>query len=205
MFGIPGQDVMVAVTFWTLAFWHVSIVGFPRERPVPRWVWSAAAVTVIAVAVGTAHASLTRLRVPVRAQRAHAPYSYGFAAPAATGDIAGYRRTHLHAVTVLNPPSRWMSVSVRLDDGAASDPIDVRVFTEGETLLKGRLDSSVPLTAVVQLPEEPLHPILEVAARRAGSRMPAFVRGGESPLLMKWEFLEHPPARITGYSHGATS
>ena len=200
LLGMPGQDVMVAVTFWTLAYWHITMVGPPADRAVPAFAWAAAILVPLVAAGGTAGLATTLLRPVARAQRTASPYTYGFSAPESGGSIAGYRSTRMHAVTVLDPTSRWLAVSVRLDDRMAGEPLDVRVWTDGETLLKGRLSDAAPLTAVVELPAQPGRVLLELSARDAASRLPAFVRGEDRRLLFKWEFLDRPPAHFNGYT-----
>jgi O-antigen ligase/polysaccharide polymerase Wzy-like membrane protein len=204
MLGMPGQDVMVVITFWTIAFWHVSLAGRPAAAALSRWTWTAVMVAVVVVAAGTTEVALTRLRVPVRALAEKWPYAYGFSSPESGDDKAGYRRTRSHAVAVLEAPYQWMAVSVRLDH-KGDEPVDVRVWTNGAALLKGRLDGTVPLTAFVQLPNAPARVLLEAASRKAGSRRPFAVRGSESLILVKWEFLERAPAPFNGYPRPISS
>ena len=114
--GVPGQDVTVAITFWTVAFWYVALVEPPAApAPMPRWMSAAAVAVAIVCAAGTAELAMTRLRVPERAMRKTWPYSYGFASAQTVGGEDGYRRSRSHAVAVLDAPSRWLSVSVRAD------------------------------------------------------------------------------------------
>jgi hypothetical protein len=199
MLGVPGQDAMVAVTFWTMAFWYVSLVGKSTgERPTPRWVSVASAALVTAMLVGTAQSAMGALRVPVRATRAMWPYSYGFAAPDATGEHQGYRRTRGHAVAVLDPSDRWLAVTVRLQPGQTA-PVDVRVWANGGTVLKARLTTADPVTTFVPAGDGPARVLLEMAARRADSWRPWFVRSAESLVLVKWEFVGRPPDNFRAY------
>jgi hypothetical protein len=204
MLGMPGQDVMVVVTFWAIAFWHAALVGPPPDRPLSRWTWTAVVAVVALSAAGTAGLAMTRLRVPVRALTATWPYSYGFASPEPAGANEGYRRTRSHAVAVLDAPSQWLAVSVQLDH-ATDQAVDVRVWSNGTALLKGRLSGSSPLTAFVQLPAAPARVLLEAASRRADSRRPFAIRSAESLILVKWEFLERAPTPFNGYSRPISS
>jgi hypothetical protein len=111
----------------------------------------------------------------------------------------GYRRTRSHALAVLDAPSRWLSVSVRPDATAAGgQPVDVRVWADGDTVLKAQLRSAGPLTAIVQLPTGSKRVLLEAAGRRLDSSRPFFVRDAEALYFLKWEFLDRPPADFNG-------
>jgi hypothetical protein len=198
--GVPGQDVTVAITLWTIAFWYMSLVEPPAKPvPMPRWMSAAAVAVAIVCAVGTAELATTRLRVPERAMRHAWPYSYGFASTfQSVAGEDGYRRSRSHAVAVLDAPSRWLSVSVRADAGTGDPPMDVRVWADGQTVLKAQLTPGGPLTAVVQLPDQSRRVLLEAAGRPLGSDRPFFVRSAEPQYFLKWEFLDRPPANFNG-------
>ena len=70
--GMPGQEVSVTMTFWTLAFWYASLIGVPSRPPAAAaWrSWAVIGAIVVAHAAGTAHLAATELRVPSRAQHA---------------------------------------------------------------------------------------------------------------------------------------
>jgi len=201
MLSMPGQHVMVTITFWTMAFWYVlAIAGRPeQEPPLPAWIWSIVGAIAIIAAVGTADLAMTRLRAPARAQAADRSYGYGFSTPAAAGKQCGYRLARSHAVAVVSAPYQWLSISVRLDD-RTHPPVDVRMWINGETLLKGRLVDDVPLSALIRVPVGPRHILLEAGARRADSSRPFFMRSVESLYLAKWEFLEDPPVTVNGFT-----
>jgi hypothetical protein len=199
MLGMPGQAVVVAITFWTIAFWYTSFTGRVHGGGVlPRWTWASVCAIALIAGAGTATMATTKLRVPERARVSTWPYSYGFTAPqAADGD--GYRRTRSHALAVLDVPSPWLSVSVRPDLNAASgQPIDVRVWADGDTVLKAQLQNNSPLTAIVRLPSGVKRVLLESAARPHDSHRPLFVRADEALYFIKWEFLDRPPADFNG-------
>ena len=200
MFGMPGQAVTVAITFWAIAFWYVSLNGSVRGGGVvPRWTWVAAIVLAMVAGTGTAWAAATTLRVPERARVSTWPFSYGFAAPETLNGDDGYRRARSHALAVLDVPSRWLSVSVRADPKAADrEPVDVRVWADGATVLKAQLRSTDPLMAIVQLPAGTRRVLLEAAGRRLDSPRPFFVRDAEALYFLKWEFLDRPPADFNG-------
>ena len=201
MLGMPGQAVTVAMTFWTIAFWYASLTGRVHGGGrLPRWTWAIVCAIAIVAGAGTAAMATTKLRVPERALVSTWPYlSTGFAAPQALDGDDGYRRTRSHALTVLDAPSRWLSVSVRPDvKGANGQPVEVRVWADGDTVLKAQLQNNGPLTAIVQLPGGAKRILLESAARRLDSHRPLFVRDDETLYFMKWEFLDRPPADFNG-------
>jgi hypothetical protein len=76
--------------------------------------------------------------------------------------------------------------------------MDVRVWADGQTVLKAQLSSGGPLTAVVQLPDRAQRVLLEAAGRPLGSDRPFFVRSPEAQYFLKWEFLDRPPANFNG-------
>ena len=200
MFGMPGQAVVVAMTFWTIAFWYASLTGTVRGGGVlPRWMWATVLAVTIIAGAGTATMATTKLRVPERARASTWPYSYGFTAPQTVDGDDGYRRTRSHALTVLDAPSGWLSVSVRPDVKAANgQPIDVRVWADGDTVLKAQLLNNSPLTAIVRLPTGAKRVLLESAARPHDSHRPWFIRDDEALYFMRWEFLDRPPADFNG-------
>lgn len=205
MLGMPGQDVMVAITFWTMAFWHVSESGRSlSDRPLPGWMWAAVLAVVVVAGIGTARLATTQMRMPVRALTATWPYSYGLSAPELSGNDSGYRQARAHAVAVVDVPYRWLTVSVRLAT-PVEQPVDVRVWTNGMTLLKGQLSSTVPLTAIVELPMSQPRLLLEAEARRVQSWRPFFLRESSPQFLMKWEFLDREPPGFNGYSRPFSS
>jgi hypothetical protein len=199
MFGMPGQAVAVAITFWTIAFWYASLTGTVHGGGVlPRWTWATVFAIAIIAGAGTATMATTKLRVPERARVSTWPYSYGFTPPQSV-DGDGYRRTRSHALAVLDVPSPWLSVSVRPDVNAANgQPIDVRVWADGDTVLKAQLHNNSPLTAIVRLPSGAKRVVLESAARPHDSHRPLFLRDDEALYFIKWEFLDRPPADFNG-------
>jgi len=201
MLGMPGQDVIVVITFWAIAFWYATAVGTERSviAPLPRWAWAGVAIATIVAAVGTTELALTRLRVPVRGLSASWPYSYGLTAPRTEGAEAGYRQASGHAVAVVDAPYRWLSISVRLAQ-TTDQAVDVRVWTNGETLLKGQLSSAAPLTALVELPDRQPRLLFEAAARPVDSARPFFTRAMDPRFLVKWEFLDRAPGGFNRYS-----
>lgn len=204
--GVPGQNVIVAITFWTFAFWYLKSTGVTSDvRPLRHAAWIVMVAIAVIAGAGTTYLAMTRLRVPARAVSSTWPYSYGMSAPDTTGERNGYRRIRHRAVAVLDAPTRWLVVTVRLEDNQQNEVVDVRVWGNGSSVLKGRLTGSAPLTAVVPVAVAPARFLLETSATRADRFRWLPDRRADPPLLMKWEFLERPSANPTGYPRSMTS
>lgn len=121
--GMPTQDVSVAMTFWTAAFWFTSIVGAPTAATPLGWrSWVAIATIVVGYAVGTAELAATRLRVPARAQRIGWPYSHGFYPPEPDGRGGAQRWTGRRAVAVIEASTDWLQLTVSANYLALTEP-----------------------------------------------------------------------------------
>ena len=199
LMGMPGQDLMVAITFWTIAFWYVSLAGTPPSgRPLSLWTWMGIAVALVVFAVGSSTAAAHGLRLPDRALRLNMPFSYGFAPPQTSGAEAGFRLTRARAAALVDVVPRYMAISVRLADrGAGTRPIEVRIWKNGEAVLKAQLSNATPVTGFVPI-EAPGRVLLEASAREMSASR--FWRSNEDVgLLVKWEFVDYPAPRFQGY------
>ena len=193
LMGMPGQDLSVAITFWTIAFWYVSLAGAPAPQASPGVrSWAFAAVIIIAYAAGTANAAVTRLRLPERERRSGRPYSYGFY-PART-DEAGqaYRWARGRAVAVLNAPTRWMILTVWVTHADIStNPVDVKVWRDGALVLETRLQSTAPVTKFVRIPAGEKQTLIDTwVSRVVVVEASAVDDGPERGLLVKWSFVD---------------
>jgi hypothetical protein len=202
LFGMPGQDLMVALTFWSLAYSFVRMKGTSTpDRPTSRLTWLAMATVLVAFAAGTAVVSATSLRLSTRAREAEAPFSYGFSYGFALPDPAqdGFRPTIRHAVALVEPgPEGWIAIEVRRAEHVAT-PVDVRVWREGETVLKGRLGG--PGVLETYAPVTPLSKVLlEMRASPAGwTRFSPFAT--DSGIVVRWRFVDQPPSQFRHYGH----
>jgi hypothetical protein len=160
--GMPGQDALVAMTFWTMAAWHVRLDGPPR--PVSIKPWPLVIVLSLVYVAGTAHAAATSLRVPVRAQRGGWPYSHGLYSDLGESDRDQGRWTGRRAVAVVKGSGEWMAVTVSVDyrrigretasvplAHSAVRPVDARVWRNGELILQQRLTTTAPVTKYVRV------------------------------------------------------
>ena len=200
LLGMPGQDPFVAITFWTIAFWYVSLAARPDTgKPLGRWTWLAMGGAVAVFAASSIWLANGDLRVTQRAIREKVPLSYGFAAAQSAGDTAGYRPTDSRATALVDATARWMSVSVRLaDQSANAGPIEVRVWKDGASVLKAQLKGTAAITGFVPVEQIPSRVLVETEARRLdGFQLwPSFRDLG---LLVKWEFVDNAPPDVHRY------
>jgi hypothetical protein len=163
--GMPGQEPIVAITFWTFACWLVRLAGSDPPKPLT---WRSGAVMTLvlaAYAAGTTQAAMRDLRVPVRAQRGGWPYSYGFyrAETGQTGSGPGWTRSH--AVAVFQRPAEWWALTISADyrtlpgsafSGASSHgptrPSDIRIWCNGQLLIEEQITTTTPRIKYVRTP-----------------------------------------------------
>lgn len=155
LFGVPAQDASVTLTFWTFAFWCVSAKSERRDaRPVSAAGWGLAALLVAAFVTATVSAGLTALRPPFRARDYGFGYSYGFTAGPTDGFGAPQWQPDGRAVMVVPVTERLLSLRVTAGASATADqPVDVRIWVDGQRVLKGRLSSPELVFRDVQIPD----------------------------------------------------
>jgi hypothetical protein len=203
--GMPGQEVPVAITFWTIAFWYTSLADVP-DRPQARAVsWTPILVVVCIFAAGTAWAATTKLRVPVRAQRVGWPYSYGFYAPEPDGTGADQRWTDRHAVTVLDVPTPYFELTVAANPLAADrggrksrrGPIHVKVQVDGQRVIDQEVTTADPITRVIPIGVGPRRVLVETSVDRTyRPRDFGLPDDRDLGMLTKWRFLEADPTGV---------
>ncbi len=141
----------------------------------------------------------TWLRLPQRAQRARQPFSYGYAPIIGAGPDTGYRGVNTRAVAVVEPQARWLGVTVRLTgQDMAAVPVEVRVWSDGEIVLKAQLSTPEPFTGFVRVGETHAALLIETSASPRG-RPSWWPFTSDSGVLMKWEFLDDAPSSFRGY------
>jgi hypothetical protein len=195
--GMPAQDLFVTMTFWTFAFWYVSLVGGGTRGSPTSWrSWIAIAILIAAFGAETLHLAVGRLRVAKRAQRVGWAYSYGFYEPEPDGAGGEFRWARGRAVAVLDAPTRWLAVTVSADQpDVRIRPVDVKIWNDGHLALEAHLTSTEPLTRYVWLPLGERRVIVETWVSRV------FHAAGDDRTLglrVKWNFVTAPPrsARI---------
>ncbi len=198
LFGMPGQDVMVAITFWTLAFWCVRLNGEPlASAAIGRGPWIAGAIGLVIFAGSAVTSAVGELRPVSRARASGAPFSYGFAPPDQEGATSGYRITRAAAMALLDPTQRWLAISLHLAEGRPA--VDVRVKVEHRVVLKARLASASPMTAFVRLEPVGARLLLESSATVVGESPWHVAGAGDIGLRVKWSFLDQVPPGVQGY------
>jgi hypothetical protein len=196
LFGMPGQDVSAAVTFWTAAFWYVAIVDGPAARPISPRMWLAIAVVVGAYGAITAWQARTTFRVAVRAQRVGWPYSYGLYP--GERDAAGgqqFRWTGDHAVAVIDAPTPHLLLTITPNPLAARRPLGVRVDVDRHTAIDEEVRSAQPIVKYVRLPAGEPRAMLETYVSRTFRPADAGLADTrELGLMLQWRFLPAEPA-----------
>jgi hypothetical protein len=204
MVGVPSQDVVAGITFWTAAFWYVSTLEPGQDKGPLRWVtWAALVLAVAIYAAPMAVAAATTLRVPQRAQRVGWGYAYGFYPPEPDGLGGQQRWTGRHAVAVIDAPTRYLSLAVAVDPLGVNrpgslpgkvPPVDVRVWVDRKLVVDSRVNDNQFIDTVVTLPPGEERVMIETRVSRTfrpGEL--GLVDNRELGLLTRWRFLSAPP------------
>jgi hypothetical protein len=196
LLGMPGQDISVAVTFWTAAFWYVVLIDAPAApRPISARMWVAIVAVVGAYGAIVAWQARTTFRVPVRAQRVGWPYSYGVYP--AEHDAAGseFRWAGDHAVAVIDAPTPHLLLTITPNPLAARRPLGVRVEVNRRTAIDQEVRSTQPIVKYVKLPAGEPRVMIETHASptfRPADAGLADTR--ELGLMLQWRFLPAEPS-----------
>lgn len=203
LFGMPGQDAMVAITFWSLAFWYVRLSGASLSAaPVRAWQWALGAVLLGVFAVVSYQTAVGELRLATRARVAGSPFSYGFGEPGVDGATDGFRVTTTRAAAVVSAEGPWLEVTVRLDAAHAGTPVDVVIRADGATVLKATLGSTAPVTAFVPIDPTERRVLLDAFAEALGTRLSPFA-AQDLGVQIKWTAADHLPPGAAGYRRTA--
>ena len=155
--GVPAQNPVVTLTFWTFAFWYIRLAGSPGVRAVPpaaaaedRLRWAVVLAVVTVYAAGTFSVAYVDLRVAYRAARGvdrgewrgAYNYNYGIDSPHDVGFADDHRRTGKRAVfNVLYPRGQGkgelrLKLSAWLEHpDAAERPVQAKIWTYGRELV----------------------------------------------------------------------
>jgi hypothetical protein len=205
--GMPGQEIVVAITLWTMAFWYVQLVGAPPPAPIRRRAWVAIAAVLVVYTAGTVRAAATELRVPVRAARGGWAYSYGFYPPEPDGHGGEYRWARRRAVAVLPAPTRWLELTVSVDHlrlgarpigggaahGASSRPVDVKVWRDRQLVFEAHLTNTLPVTTYLEVPPADRWVLIETWVSRLVQPADFGIADDrELGLLVDWTFVDRP-------------
>jgi hypothetical protein len=192
LFGMPSQHVAVTITFWTAAYWFVTLVGASESKTVLGLTsWILILPVIVVFGIGTLNSARTTLRVAARAQRWGWPYSHGFY-PVEVDDAGSrYQWTEKRAVAVVDAPTRWMQLTVRAghpDVGAR--PVGMEVRRDGQVVLKGQLSSTAPITTFVSIPGDEPRARIETWVSR--TFRPDHADDRDLGLRVSWRFVDTP-------------
>jgi len=171
MFGMPGQSLAVAITFWAIVFWVLLERG--GEAPAAgAFGRRGAAVAIVLVAV---HAGMTvvdafgDLRPRERAQRFDWFYRYGLMElePDPGGHPIQRRWTLEDAVAVIPVNGTALKFVAWIDhpDGDQQPP-QVRIRADGRVVFEGPLRRSAPLFLDIPAAPGKTHMLLETSIDR---------------------------------------
>lgn len=195
LFGMPAQSPAVSFTFWTVAFWYVSIVGAPPTARISARGWGVVLIIAAIFTLGTARQATTELRVASRAQRVGFPYSYGFHYPEPDAAGGEFRWAKQRAAVVLDAPMRVLIVSVWVShQDMAANPVEVKVWRDGNLAIDTTLRDGSRATTAVLLPADQRRVVLDTWASRAVRPSDFGVADArELGLMVKWEFAAQLP------------
>ncbi len=194
--GVPGQDLAVTITFWTIVFWCISLIGRPSSgATLAPASWLLVIVVVLAYGVGTLSVAATELRVPVRAARAGVPYSYGFYEVEPDGLGGEQRWAGRRAVVVLEAPRRWLALRVGVNHrDIRVQPVDVKIWRDRELVVDTRLTTTEPIVVHVPVGQDKPRFVLETwVSRVMHPRDFGVADDRDLGLLVNWTFVDRPP------------
>lgn len=147
LMGVPGQSLPVVLTFWTLAFWFVSLKGVAAEPPSLRAVGRPALFWVTALMLVMAHAAITfadargSLRPRNRAIRFGWDYAQGIGDLERSADgTPGRRWTERRSIAQVPVKGRVLKFVGWVDHPDADEhPVHVRVWVDSRLVYEGEL------------------------------------------------------------------
>lgn len=168
LFGVPTQEVLATVTFWTAA---AGVVRLRSHRapavPLDRKTLAAIAVVTIVFGASTWRVAQTTLRVPVRARQVGWPYSYGFHGPEADGSGGTVRWMGRRAAALVDVTGPYLHLTVRSPlPNVERDPVDIEAWCEGRSVIRARVTSGDPVVATVRVPPGLATTMLDVRVSR---------------------------------------
>ena len=199
LLGVPGQDLLVALTLWTFAAWYFHVSGWPDDasakvegtRPAApgRVAWTLALVVIAVSAVGTYVAATGRLRTPARIQRMGGEYMYGFSWPEADPQGGEFRWARTNATAIVVTSSRTLELTLRTNRPDLNDkPLHVRAWVDGRRVVDTTLTSANnSVTHIVTIPAGEQRALIDIWADRAITAPPPDAR--ELAVMVRWRFV----------------
>jgi hypothetical protein len=208
--GVPTQDVLATLMFWTAAFFYIASVPasfapalVPADAGEASGAFGKRAVVAMSLLLAvytplSLWRATTTLRVPVRAQRVGWPYVYGFYDSEPDGSGGFQRWTTDHGVIVFEAPTRHMLLTVRpnaLAERRSRDPMRLRLEVNREVVLDREVVSAAPVEKYVDLTGKPQRVMIEARVNRTFRPSTAGLEDTRDlGLLLQWKFMDHPPA-----------
>jgi hypothetical protein len=190
MLGVPGQNLFVALTVWTLLFAVLTLTGFEAVKTIDHGrrglAPAAALVWAVVFAAATVYTGLTELRPPVRAKRLGYPYQYGFIDRVDGPNGATRSLAQGLAVPLAATGTVKLTFWVEHPD-ADTRPVFVDVRLDGRRIVHGQFSRGTPLIQVERVPAGQRY-ILETEVDR--TFMPPDTPGREGGVNVRWEYLE---------------
>ena len=195
--GMPGQDLLITILFWTLVSWVLRSTDAMPEVPVQlgRGTWVVIVILTVGQVVGTAMTAHSGLRVPNRAARVGWPYQYGLYDSEVDPTGRERRWTAKRAVAVVDVSGPWLEMTVAFEhDDVARQPTDAVVRVDGRTVISQRLTSPAPLVRAVRVPGNRSRIVIESeVGRTVRPRDEGLPDDRDLGLRLSWRFLDQPP------------
>ena len=175
LMGVPGQSLPVALTFWTFAFWLMSLQGLAKEPTTPlagqsSLFWVTALVLVSAHAVVTFADAHGQLRPRNRAIRFGWDYAQGIGdLERSTDGTPGRRWTERRSIAQVRVQGLVLKFAGWVDHPDADEhPVHVRVWADSRLVYEGDLKRP-PAMINLDIPATPgqSHLLLETEVSRA--------------------------------------
>jgi hypothetical protein len=201
--GMPGLDVAVIFTFWSVGFWFLALVhppggGMLEPRMTRSAWWLAVWVLVLGYASATAYVARNDLSLPVRSAAADLGYTYGFYGPEPGGTLRWARRQAVDVLPVVDD-RRWLSVTVSVNHlDVVKKPVAVKVWIDRQLLIDVQLSTIAPITRYYKVPDRNRRVVLETRVNRTlNPRDFGVPDDRELGLLVDAKFVD-APTRSTG-------
>lgn len=168
LFGVPTQEVLASVTFWTAA---AGVVRLRSHRlpavPSDRRVLAAIAVVTVVFGASTWRVAQTTLRVPARARQLGWPYAYGFYGPEPDGTGGTVRWMGRRATALVDVTGPFLHLTIRSPiPDVERDPVDIEAWCEGRSVIHARVTSGDPVAVTFPVPPGLTTTILDVRVSR---------------------------------------
>jgi hypothetical protein len=190
--GMPTQNAVVAMAFWTFLFWYFSdrwpATPNGERQSVASWQWLLLTAAIVVFAIGTFHTSLTSLRVPMRARQGGWNYVYGFHEIERTPEGDVFRPTDQHAVAVVRASSPVVKLAVWVTrPDVATHPVLARVWHDDRLVLETVLRDNHPVTTDVVIDRDPRMLMVRTYLDRTVPASPP-----DLGLAVQWTFADTP-------------